>query len=568
MAKKSKFLKTLTIFGTALCAPVLLTGCFGGSENKTDFRVENGYIQVTKDGSTWENLIPLSDLKGEDGTDALQYTIGPDGYWYINGHKTNNKAVGTDGDAGSKIVSITKDTLNSTTQKTIYIIELEDGTKYPFEVFNGTNGKDGEDGTTPTISISDDGYWVINGSKTDKKAIGSDGEDGKDADIWTIGENGNWFKNDVDTGKKAVGEDGEDGNGIKSITKDTTNSTAEKTIYIIELEDGTKYPFEVVNGTNGKDGEDGTTPTISISDDGYWVIDGSKTDKKAIGTDGSKGEDGKDANIWTIGNDGYWYLNGDKTEYKAIGVDTSYSTYTVTYDYGILSNLFKTSKSSDTIKSTEWLTTLPEIKDENKDLFLGWFIQGTDKEVSNYDFVGGNVTLDARFDVEKLGYSGLYQKGKYVMSWEDIKEEYSNAFSGISITHKGYSSYFKDLEGELIIDDEVMFISEYAFSNCKFTKIKLPQNLKTIGEAAFQGCDNLTSITIPEFVQTIGVGAFHHYDNIQKIYYNAVNAADIESTYNYNGIFEGIGSVSKNVVVFIFSFPLVLSQVYDTLFSI
>ena len=78
---------------------------------------------------------------------------------------------------------------------------------------DGAPGKDGTDGITPTIEISADGYWVINGVKTEYKALGSDGKDGQDG---------------------APGQD----------------------------------------GTDGKDGEDGTTPTIEISADGYWVING------------------------------------------------------------------------------------------------------------------------------------------------------------------------------------------------------------------------------------------------------------------------------------------------------
>ena len=35
----------------------------------------------------------------------------------------------------------------------------------------------------------------------------------------------------------------------------------------------------------------------------------------------TNGEDGKDASVWTIGEDGFWYLDGNKTEYKALGVD-------------------------------------------------------------------------------------------------------------------------------------------------------------------------------------------------------------------------------------------------------
>ena len=34
----------------------------------------------------------------------------------------------------------------------------------------GPQGESGKDGVTPTITISDDGYWVINGEKTNVKA--------------------------------------------------------------------------------------------------------------------------------------------------------------------------------------------------------------------------------------------------------------------------------------------------------------------------------------------------------------------------------------------------------------
>ena len=36
---------------------------------------------------------------------------------------------------------------------------------------DGVDGKDGKDGITPTIEISSDGYWVINGVKTEYKAV-------------------------------------------------------------------------------------------------------------------------------------------------------------------------------------------------------------------------------------------------------------------------------------------------------------------------------------------------------------------------------------------------------------
>ena len=59
------------------------------------------------------------------------------------------------------------------------------------------------------------------------------------------------------------------------------------------------------------------TPTIEISDDGYWVINGIKTDTKAIATDAANGADGVTPTI-EISSDGYWVINGTKTEHKAV----------------------------------------------------------------------------------------------------------------------------------------------------------------------------------------------------------------------------------------------------------
>jgi hypothetical protein len=64
---------------------------------------------------------------------AQNITISEDGYWVINGEKTDVKA----------------------------------------------KGEDGKNGTSPTVEISEDGYWVINGEKTDTRAQGKDGKDGE-----------------------------------------------------------------------------------------------------------------------------------------------------------------------------------------------------------------------------------------------------------------------------------------------------------------------------------------------------------------------------------------------------
>lgn len=133
----------------------------------------------------------------------------------------------------------------------------------------GEDGKDGDDGESPTITISDDGYWVINGVKSNVKATGQKGEDG---------------------------QKGKDGVSIQNIEKTSTSESVDT--YTITYSDGSTSTFKVTNGVDGNQGiqgekgEDGRTPTISISEDGYWVIDGVKSTTLAQGVKGDTGDKG------------------------------------------------------------------------------------------------------------------------------------------------------------------------------------------------------------------------------------------------------------------------------------
>ena len=86
--------------------------------------------------------------------------------------------------AGSVITSVTP-TANGVT------VTLSNGKSYDL-----TNGKDGKDGTAWTIS--EDGYWVKDGVKTDYKALGKDGKDGKDGADGKPGEAGKPGENGKD----------------------------------------------------------------------------------------------------------------------------------------------------------------------------------------------------------------------------------------------------------------------------------------------------------------------------------------------------------------------------------
>lgn len=132
-------------------------------------RTDGGYIQYsTDDGSTWENLIALAELKGEPGQNGADGAPGADGY-----SPTASVDQSTD---GAKITITDK---SGTTEAVVK--NGKDGANGRDGV-NGQPGKDGTDGITPTIG--DNGNWFLGATDTGKPsrgATGDTGTDGKDA---------------------------------------------------------------------------------------------------------------------------------------------------------------------------------------------------------------------------------------------------------------------------------------------------------------------------------------------------------------------------------------------------
>lgn len=78
-----------------------------------------------------------------------------------------------------------------------------------------------------------------------------------------------------------------------------------------------------------------------------------------------------------------------------------------------------------------------------------------------------------------------------------------------------------NFRGELrniVIPDNVRTIGECAFEGCtKLTSIKLGNGLEEIGKYAFSGCNALNSITIPDNVTAINKGAFQQCSGLKTI---------------------------------------------------
>ena len=145
-----------------------------GGAGSMSLRVADGYIQYSTDGSTWENLIAVTDLKGADGAPGAQ------------GEKGDKGAAGQDGH--SPVVTATKsDKTTIISVDGAAIATIEDGA-------DGAPGKDGTDGLN-----------------------GKDGVDGKPGAAGAngvtphIGDNGNWYIGSTDTGNPSRGATGAKG---------------------------------------------------------------------------------------------------------------------------------------------------------------------------------------------------------------------------------------------------------------------------------------------------------------------------------------------------------------------
>lgn len=149
----------------------------------------------------------------------------------------------------------------------------------------GEDGKDGDDGESPTITISDDGYWVINGVKSNVKATGQKGEDG---------------------------QKGKDGVSIQNIEKTSTSGSVDT--YTITYSDGSTSTFKVTNGVDGNQGIQGVKgDTGDKGDSGEpgtkWIYDqGNPIDLNKTSNEGDFYFDTDSGNVFTYTNSTWNYV--------------------------------------------------------------------------------------------------------------------------------------------------------------------------------------------------------------------------------------------------------------------
>ena len=497
--------------------------------NNGDFFIDLSSFNLygPKNNGNWGQ--PIANLKGVDGKDGITPKISiKDGYWTINGERTNQKAI-----LDAPTISISEDgfwVINNekTNKKAIGEngvtpkIEIKDG----FWHINGqkTNQKaQGDNGKTPKIEIKD-GFWYINGEKTNQKAQGEKGNNGKDGKTPTISisEDGFWVINNEKTNKKAIGENG--------VTPK------------IEIKDGFWYINDVktnqkAQGEKGNDGKDGVTPTIEI-ENGYWKINGKVFNIKAIGNDGQKGKDGTKI---TISTDGYWEFDGVKSEHKAIA-ESGTKIYSGTTNPE--NNL---GKEGDFYLQTEtktiygpktnsgWgegitLTNNPIFKEgidynlsNDKTTLLKWLNHNTKHINMNTDPKLRKVTK-----IEKLAFSddnNPLQLTSIVIS-KNVKEIGEYTFRNCT--------KLKSIE----LPDGLTKISDGTFMNCiRLESIDIPDSVTNIGKATFENCFFISSIIISKNVKEIGINAFSNCHQLTSVYLEPLTPPTLKrSSFDTNSI--------------------------------
>ena len=108
---------------------------------------------------------------------------------------------------------------------------------------------------------------------------------------------------------------------------------------------------------------------------------------------------------------------------------------------------------------------------------------------------------------------------------EEIPNPPSNAGVIYQISTEGTYAEVIGFEGDstdVIINDTyqdlpVTNIGNYAFAGSKITHIEIPDNIITIGDAAFYGCIKLTNVVISNSTVYIGNRAFQNCDHLVNI---------------------------------------------------
>ena len=278
----------------------------------------------------------------------------------------------------------------------------------------------------------------------------------------------------------------------------------------------------------------GKTPKIEISADGYWVIDGEKTDVKAQGDKGEAGEKGDKGDPGEKGETGdaasdenplglAFFLKDDGT----YAVEIGYAKY--------LSNV----EIPATYKGKP-VTEIGGYAFYDCDSLTSVTIGNSVAEIGGYAFEGceslTSITVDPDNTVYQSIDGNLYSKdGKTLIQYAIGKTD--THFSILdAVTEIGEHAFSSCTSlTSVTIPDSVTVIGDQTFVNCSsLTSVIIPDSVTTIGDYAFASCDSLTSVTIGSSVAEIGDEVFWNCSSLESLYYHGTAEEWLKISIGYN----------------------------------
>ena len=380
----------------------------------------------------------------------------------------------------------------------------------PITIYHGEKGDKGEqgdkgnDGTTPVITVDQDGetyYWKVNGEwLTDKKGnkIPTTGEDGQDAVSPQLEiRNGRWFLFNGETWTdmgQATGDAGKDGDSF-------FESVEEKEGYVeFTLPSGTvltipKNTLSIVNGIK-------SVSYIPRYDDGKATVAGTSKADSYIELDFEISP--KESADLLVEYDGVVSVQGVYTSIRTRAVDfIQFPVLAVSAENGILS-LKVSGENLDDIffAGTQGVQVALKLED-SESTYISDYI-GVVPSLPVYTFTAtykttsSNQTIKIANDIDAYPIAGAGNRL--------IGIDYGDGTGGVSSTHT-YAT-----QGEHTVTfsfvNEVTEIGARAFKECsQLTDITYPKNITKISDWAFYGT-GLINIIIPNTVTYIGISTF------------------------------------------------------------
>ncbi len=296
------------------------------------------------------------------------------------------------------------------------------------------------------------------------------------------------------------------------------------------------------DGKDGKDGADGITPTIEISDDGYWVINGEKTNVPASGNSGDGGayvDDNPQGLDFYKQDDGTYIVSAGHAKYlSTIVIPATYKGGAVV---GIDNEAFLNCSSLTSVVIPDSVTSIGDYAFRNCSSLESVVIPDrvTSIGVVAFQYCSSLESIVIPDSVKSIGdYAFLGCSSLESVYITDIEAWCNISFNDYNSNPmcNGANLY---LNGELVTDininDTVSSIKDYAFYDCtSLESVVIPDSVTSIGGSVFSGCSSLTSIKYrgsEEQWESISKG-----DRWDEYYENgSYYKLNYTITYNYDG---------------------------------